>query len=186
MIYILFLIAHFVGDFLLQNKRIVDWKHQSIWGLLYHTTLVTLSFCLVLFPYLYDWRVITAIGINFVLHTGQDYIKIKTAHRWNAPFAPFALDQIFHIFLALILASWVAQVQPILGMTTPLAWFYTNELFLLFCLGIIIMSYTSDILLYIVRLTRGGNRHYKRNYRAMVCRVSVFSVMFAATYYLFV
>jgi len=182
MIYILFLLAHFIGDFILQTTWIVQWKHRSWHGLIFHTSLVSLSFIVVLFPYLSDWRVGVAVAINFVLHSLQDQWKIRTAYRWREPLTPYLIDQLLHISLALILAFWVSDAQPTLDMASPLAEFYTNPLLLVFCLGVVLMSYASDITLYVIQLTHHGSFEYQRNYQGMLIRVAVFSVIFAGLY----
>ncbi len=181
MIYSLFLLAHFTGDFLLQNSWIVEWKHRSWKGLIYHTGLVTLAFLVVLFPYLSDWRVGAAIGINFVLHSLQDQWKIRSSFRWHAPVGPFLIDQLMHITVALVLAYWVADAPLVLANDAGL-WFYGGVSVPLFFLGVVLASYASDIFLYMLRVKRDGPHKYVRNYRSMLIRLVIFTAVFVAAY----
>lgn len=182
MIYLHFLIAHFIGDYWLQNTRIVDWKHRSVVGVLFHASLVLLAFVVVLWPYLHDSRVVTAILVNYVVHAVQDQLKVMVEHYWEKPFTPYALDQVLHWTLALALAWWVSDVSPQFpdnGLGQGLAALYTSPLVMGYLLGLILLTYAWDITRYIWRISRGRYFDYQRDFRGMVTRVGILTAVFA-------
>lgn len=100
-VFLILLTAHLVGDFVLQNGRMVERKKASLRVLLLHVILVTVMTAL----FLGDLRW-TILGIVFVSHLAMDYVKPKlNPPRWST-LGVFAIDQLGHLAVLTLLAMY--------------------------------------------------------------------------------
>ncbi len=107
-----FLLAHFIGDYLLQTNWLAARKGQSLDGLLTHTSIVFVMSVIVVAPYLEAlWPVLVAL---FAIHTAQDALKAWLQPRLRAHLAwSYFADQGGHLGLILLIGLWVGdRVQP--------------------------------------------------------------------------
>ncbi|MCL7987194.1 DUF3307 domain-containing protein [Sphingobacterium sp. lm-10] len=93
-----FLIAHVLGDFVLQPKSLVEKRKLHIKYLLLHVAVHALML-LVIFSQSLNayWH-----GIVFILatHLGIDSLKIWYEHKWpTKPFRAFVVDQLLHLLM---------------------------------------------------------------------------------------
>jgi hypothetical protein len=100
------LLAHLLGDYLLQWKFIVRWKTRSLLGVLAHGGIVTLTAlaCTVLVNPSW-WPYALLIGMS---HTAIDVVRarlIRTPHpTWQL--AWYLLDQLAHLAIIALVAVW--------------------------------------------------------------------------------
>jgi hypothetical protein len=99
------LISHLLSDYLFQFNCIARWKARSLWGVVAHGGIVTLTTlgC----AWLVDptwWPYALAVG---VIHTIIDVIKIRYIHPRDSQEALiyYLLDQALHILVILILVQ---------------------------------------------------------------------------------
>lgn len=95
------MLAHILGDFLLQTDGIARWKSKSVWGVLAHgliVTLVTLVMTLAVLPSW--WPYAAAIGI---LHTLIDLLRARiiVVKDTRSELVLILLDQVAHIAVSL-------------------------------------------------------------------------------------
>jgi len=112
-IFIVFVWAHFVGDFILQSDYHAINKSKNFWVLLQHVFFYVLPFLFLLFfmPALF---VAKFIAINYVLHVITDFVSSKlTTKLWKANqrhwfFVVIGADQAIHftcLFLSFMLLA---------------------------------------------------------------------------------
>lgn len=94
------LLAHIVGDFVLQTKTLVLKRGENVLYLLLHTLIHVLLLCIVFFPAITDaWFAILSIG---VAHLAIDSLKIWVEKIWpTKPTTLFLADQLLHILVIL-------------------------------------------------------------------------------------
>ena len=101
------LLAHIVGDFVLQTKTLVLKRGENALYLLLHTLIHVLLLCIVFFPAITDaWFAILSIG---VAHLAIDSLKIWAEKIWpTKPTTLFLADQLLHILviLAIVLGTY--------------------------------------------------------------------------------
>jgi hypothetical protein len=106
------LLAHIMGDFVLQTNRLARWKSSTQWGVLVHgliVLLVTLIFALAEDPSWWAWALF--IGFTHILIDSANRALVQRFRRYDhglAALVRFSMDQGLHlgvIFLALILSG---------------------------------------------------------------------------------
>lgn len=106
MTYVLILIGHFVGDFLLQPARLAELKRKNIGYLLLHTVIYMVPVTIAT-AFFGNWEVIIALPVIAVSHFFIDFIKNKLQNKYCSPGAELVLylaDQLIHILILLIAA----------------------------------------------------------------------------------
>lgn len=92
------LLAHVLGDFVLQSKSLVEKRKVHIKYLLLHVGVHALALLLIFSATLADhWE-----GIIFIIstHLAIDSLKIWYEHKWpTKPFRAFVFDQILHLLM---------------------------------------------------------------------------------------
>ena len=82
-IFKLLLIAHFIGDFVLQPKKLVESKKNNINRLVTHTIVYTLLITLVLLFFGSLGEILFWSGITFFSHFLIDYLRIKITTKYK-------------------------------------------------------------------------------------------------------
>ncbi len=115
------IISHLLGDYILQFDAIARWKARSIWGVVAHGGIVTLTtLTCVLLVYPVWWPYAAMIGL---VHTLIDVVRARLLHTHNTQedLAWFLLDQATH--LAVIVGAVLATNAPSLvnleGLVAP-------------------------------------------------------------------
>lgn len=105
------LLAHIVGDFVLQTKALIVKRSKNIFYLLLHVLIHVVLLCIVFFPDISDrWLSIVTIS---VAHLAIDSLKILGERRWpKRPITLFVLDQFFHITVILAVVFAVYGFPP--------------------------------------------------------------------------
>lgn len=94
-----FLFAHLLADFPFQTDAVFARKHRMD-GLLMHGLLVMVAMVVVVRPH--DMRLWLAMALIALLHTFQDYLKMRFGKALpGEPYIPFFLDQFLHIAIIL-------------------------------------------------------------------------------------
>jgi len=134
------ILAHFMGDFLLQPNKLAYWKQQSWEGVLVHSSIVTAVSVLCTIDYigtLYPWLIVLGIS-HFVI----DQIKmmcIKHSPRWDTIIC-FSADQITHLVVVYAISMHCASI-----MVLPPA-----ETWMMICSAIVFLTYPVTITLHYI------------------------------------
>ncbi|WP_376694781.1 DUF3307 domain-containing protein [Wenzhouxiangella sp. EGI_FJ10305] len=112
------LIAHLVGDFVVQRKAVIDGKREGRWPALlehgaWHLACLTLAWLLFAPAGVAVWQVALAFTGIVVLHLLTDLAKC----RWGAgrPLSAFLVDQAIHVATLLVAAWWLAGRPDVIG-----------------------------------------------------------------------
>lgn len=175
-------LAHLLGDFVFQSNDLIHRKYKSWTGVLEHVCIITLFTVLFLFPYWLQPTMWATAGTIFAVHFVQDLLKIKYDIRFNAKkksTIPFFLDQLFHISLIAYLAP-AFNALPTLVLPAWLSQLYFGQFLTIYCIGLILFTYTYDITLYqFSRQKDKKNKEYTPNFVGMRKRLLVYSLVFA-------
>lgn len=101
----LFILAHLIGDFVLQTNKVAKMKAESQKGLILHFCLITGAQMLILGIYYGSLGLVAAIVIGLI-HWLIDYVKIKHTSDFKYQSIYFLLDQAMHI-ITIILIAWL-------------------------------------------------------------------------------
>jgi len=109
MFFWILLLAHVIGDFPLQTDYIYQFKRKSFWGVLPHSFICTVMNGLVLLPFLAKGQIWIAIFFLLVSHAILDRSKIVISDKYTGEnLFHFLLDQVLHILLIWIVATWLS------------------------------------------------------------------------------
>ena len=125
------ILAHLVGDYVLQWDKLAAWKSRELKGVLAHCAIVFMTTALFALPFdPYWWQ-----GVLFIstAHLFIDAIQLYVKLPFPA-LARFLLDQLAH-FMVIALALAVGGYLPMASMTTGFAAVTQSEQMMIFILG---------------------------------------------------
>lgn len=144
MVYVM-LLAHLIGDYLLQTATVVRWKMRSLIGVVAHGAIVTITAlvcsALVAPPW---WPFALLIGL---IHTGIDVIRARII-RTKDPAQEmvwYLLDQLAHV--AVIWLVVTGSGNPSWSELTGVARYLTEPRFLLYAIGYLLLANPAWVLL---------------------------------------
>lgn len=138
-VFIQFLLAHFIGDFVVQpSKWVADKEKKGIKSLyLWLHILIHIVLMLVLTGFKTSLLpIIIIIGISHLL---IDWLKIRLK-KYDFPFSLFVADQVAHIAIIIGLIIWHLQLSS-------LAWQSIYHQVLLIALALVLTIYVSGIIM---------------------------------------
>lgn len=103
----LLLIAHLVGDFILQPVSLVEKKKNSIKGMIIHSSIYTVLVTIMILLFGNIWELIFWPVVIFISHYLIDYLRIKIAKKYNqnnVSFWSFIIDQSIHMLIIIIIS----------------------------------------------------------------------------------
>lgn len=110
--FLLFFLAHLIGDFVLQTDKIARLKSLSIRGMLIHCTAIAVVQVLILS--IFGISGILAGFLCSILHFGIDYLKLRiNQYILKFQFGYFLIDQLVHIGTILFLTVFLAPVSSV-------------------------------------------------------------------------
>lgn len=171
------ILAHFIGDFLLQSNDLIKKKYQTWVGTFQHAMIILAITALAVFPFWPDAKTWKILGVIFVLHFIQDVIKVEIDKNYNPKMRtwPYFGDQFFHLFLILLLSN---RMQPEQSFELPV-WLqdlYMSPAVILALTGIILLSYTFEITLFQFKRKKHPHARFKPNKNGMRHRVVAFAI----------
>jgi hypothetical protein len=143
MVFVALLIAHLLGDFVLQRSAVVDGKHQGRWqswvehGAV-HLICLLVAWLLFSSMPLLDYKVGIAFALIVATHLFADWVKVRRGAA--CPLAAFVLDQAFHVLVLLVFAIWIIGDPDILETVT------TYWLEFQFQAGLIVTAYLVGVI----------------------------------------
>jgi len=148
-IFIRLILAHLIGDFLLQFDRVHALKVKGPKGLLLHVGIILgclLIFCSPYFDQPITWLFLSYIGIT---HYIQDWAKIRFTSQSKHQLFFFCLDQIVHIaFIATIFWTSLRAIDPLANPNNYLFLnLYNNNAIILYFIAAITASYAGHYMI---------------------------------------
>lgn len=150
------ILAHLVGDFILQSSKLVAWKNKSMLGLSVHILIHLAANFILLSPLIFSgetWLFYPIIAICFI-HFWIDQTKITydsdTSHK-NRKSRAFVLDQVLHAIVISITLLFIRNVEIIVPNT--LLWrLYSRPDLIIFFISLIFVTSVLDIYYYEKRI----------------------------------
>lgn len=94
--FLIFVLAHFIGDFVLQTNKLAQLKFNAVKGVLVHAGVVCTVQVLILATY--GYKGIVAAFISGFAHFFIDYFKKQFKDYWKKKqFIYFVIDQVIHL-----------------------------------------------------------------------------------------
>jgi hypothetical protein len=116
------LLAHLVGDYILQWDRLAMWKGRSLAGVTAHcavVTAVTALFALPFQPYWWEGVLLISIG-HYLIDAVQLPLTRKGTSSGAFAFGRFLADQLAHLLVITTALMWGGYLTP--GDFSPEAW----------------------------------------------------------------
>jgi hypothetical protein len=167
-------LTHFLGDYLFQPKKLVEFKQRSIWGIVLHTSIHLLTLTVVLFPFLHLLKVWVAIAVIFVTHNIMDQTKVvlDKANPKKRLFL-YCFDQLVHWSVILIMAFYMGALEP--NLSGKWLTLYNNESIFLYLLVLVLSTYFYDVTRYFFLRKKTP---FKRDYRVLLINALIVTVGF--------
>jgi hypothetical protein len=189
-IFLRLVLAHYIGDFILQFNRVYALKRTGLLGGTVHAGLVSLSFIGLSWPFLnlpQMWLIITAFGI---IHLFQDQLKL-TIDNPKYAFWYYCLDQLFHlVVIATVLLTPLKDLKPVLDRGGLFFSLYNNDLVICYLIAVLFVTYNGFYMIRCFRDTLFGrvvdSRPVFEKKYGMLERLAIVSVFFLGGYYFYV
>jgi hypothetical protein len=99
--------GHFMGDFLLQSRRMAEAKELRLGPMLSHGATVLVAHAVLAWPFL-SWPLAAGLLVLAVVHTLLDIARSRACGAWGASLAAFFADQTLHLASVFVLWRLVA------------------------------------------------------------------------------
>jgi hypothetical protein len=175
------MIAHLLGDFILQSNKLLKKKYKSWVGTLEHAIIIGLSSAIMIAPFLHNKEAQLIVILIFAIHFIQDVLKVEYDLRYNkkkrSP-VPFFLDQAGHMLLILVLGISFSHIEAV-QMAPILEEIYFSEMIAILLVSVILLTYTLDITVFQFK-KRDDKKAliYHPDYQGMMQRLSAFAIFF--------
>ena len=174
------ILAHLLGDFVLQPNKLVLWKIKSKIGILVHALVHFCINILVLLPFIIKgafWLIPSALFIS-VIHFSIDQTKINYDLKHDKKVLPFLIDQLLHLLTILIAYFFLGKIE----LNIPKTQFYeiyTNIRIVIFLSLIILATTVVEIYRFQKQRERNRNATLKLNSDKMLNRLIVLTLVYA-------
>jgi|WetSurMetagenome_2_1015567.scaffolds.fasta_scaffold370658_1 hypothetical protein len=177
---ILYLIfGHLVADFVLQPFKLVRWKFRSRQGIFLHSLIHLLVYLAIFLPYLPNLTVVLSLLAVAGAHYVIDSLKIDTEKRGSRFHLYFFADQLVHL-VTLLAGGWIMTGS------TPMPFYgdgfiavYSNFFLIAGLIMLVFFTYAVEMYRYQFKREKKDGETFKPDYRAMLKRAIVFSVIYA-------
>ncbi len=150
------IIAHLLGDYILQTDGIARWKQRSLWGVLAHGALVTVALELCSLPFdLHWWPYALALG---AAHTLIDLVRARLGS--ISPVVDLALflaDQVAHALTMVAALAWSGWLLPREASTSLGRWLQEGPRLVL-AAGYLLLTMPAWVLLHFITRGMGASR----------------------------
>ncbi len=144
------LLAHLIGDFVLQWNKLAYWKSQATMGAFVHGLLVLAVTVLLALPFDATWWPWAALigATHIIIDTGQQWLKTRQPQevRGPSPLTRFLLDQAIHLGIIVIVlgaTGYLDLSQPWLGVAVS----WESQWWLLLILGYVFITMPAWVLI---------------------------------------
>jgi len=106
------ILAHLLGDFIFQPKKLVIWKMRSKWGTFVHALVHLIINVAILLPFILAgeyWLLYTVTALTFT-HFWIDEAKINYDLKHDNKVRPFIIDQLLHLLTILLAYFFMGEL----------------------------------------------------------------------------
>jgi hypothetical protein len=141
------LLAHLIGDFVLQTDTIYKKKISGAWGEILHAQIVGIVLVLFSWPYLGYLSVWLMIFSFVIVHVFIDRFKMRFTSKRLSSFWAFTLDQALHVLTFFPIFLFGYSHKPHLMRSYFLRW-YNDNVIVIALSGFILASFGGTYLLH--------------------------------------
>lgn len=184
MIILYLILAHLIGDFVLQPAKLVQWKVKSITGIAVHTLIHFAVSLILIFPYL-NLETAAIVLLLAIVHALIDLAKISKSLKSDKFVAYFVIDQLLHLITVIGAGVWIFYLHDWQKQTWFLPEIYNNHLIALFLILIVFMGYTVEIYKHTKKMhsiAEGMRFDYKEIFMRILALTFVYIIFTAAAY----
>lgn len=173
------ILAHLVADFLLQPRKLVEYKEKSFYGVLIHAGIHGILMAIILFPYWAYAPMWYAIIIVTLIHAAVDQWKISIQIKMDEYLFPFLIDQLLH-FLAIfgVIHIFHLNYLPIPYEIAQNFSLYLNPQLVLFLTILIFCTAVYDIARFQVQRELHSKGHFSFPWKTLGKRILVAAIVF--------
>lgn len=170
------ILAHLMGDYLFQTKKVVQWKNRSFPGHFIHYGIIGLCNLVICWDALQYLQVTLGLGAITFTHLAIDESKIAylKSHPQKDRWETFLLDQALHALVVLAIYAWWKGSGITLSLPPRVAQLY------LWLAVMVSNTYAISILIYYLFKPAEPKMGYRRDYLLMVARIGITAVMLSA------
>ncbi len=180
MIFSYLILAHLLGDFVLQNSLLVRMKYKGYLGLIIHSSIHAVLIFLVLLPIYLSNIEILLYGSLFIgiIHFFIDYTKVSFTKRSpKKQTTAFIIDQLVHI-LTLVIAFFILSSKSLIVPNTTFYEIYTNTSLIVFLILLIFLYSVVEVYKYQKINSKDKTAKFKINKQEAHKRVYILTLMY--------
>jgi len=136
-LFIRLLLAHFIGDTVLQPDEVYAIKKNNFGGVVVHAVIIFCTLVIFSWPFLAHPEIWILIGFASITHMVQDEIKMRRHYPKDKNFILFMVDQFLHILFLTPVFMMEFSSQPARGSGFWMT-FYDNTKLMLFAMGFVV------------------------------------------------
>lgn len=172
------ILAHLLGDFVLQPSKLVKWKMSSKWGVLIHVLIHLIINLLIFLPLILlgHYIFLPVIFMVIVVHFLIDQSKISFDLKTDRHTMPFVIDQIMH--LSVIFFAYLILKQPLSLPDTLFYGLYSNIKVILFLIFLILGTQVLDIYKFQKARETNKNATYSINKKEFIRKIIILSMLY--------
>ncbi|MBT4917492.1 DUF3307 domain-containing protein [Candidatus Peregrinibacteria bacterium] len=176
------ILAHLLGDFVLQPSSLVQWKMKSMKGNFVHVLIHFIVSNLILMPFIlngYEWLVLVILCISFA-HFWIDEAKINYDLKHDIKVKPFLIDQMLHLLTILVAYFFINETAWTLP-NTSFYQLYTNANIINFASLLVFITSAVDVYLFQKQRekTKKAKLKLKHPINSLLNRIITFSFLYA-------
>ena len=174
------ILAHLLGDFVLQPASLVQWKMKSMKGVFVHVLIHFVVGNLILLPFIlngYKWLTLVVLCICFA-HFWIDQAKINYNLKYDTKVKPFLIDQMLHLLTLLVAYFFISETAWSLP-NTHLYQIYTNANIINFGSLLVFITSAVDVYLFEKQREKTEKAKLKHPINSLLYRIITFSLLYA-------
>jgi len=173
------LLAHLLGDFVLQPAGLVQWKMKSKMGIFIHVLIHFIVTNLILIPFIingYEWLILLVFAVSFT-HFWIDEAKINYDLKHDIKVKPFLIDQLLHLLTILVAYFFISDVM----WSLPNTYFYqvyTNINIVNFASLLVFITSAVDVYIFQKQREKTKKAKLKHPINSLLSRIITFSFLY--------
>ncbi|MFH0776788.1 MAG: DUF3307 domain-containing protein [Patescibacteria group bacterium] len=182
-LFLLFTLAHLLGDYPFQTSWIYLQKTKGLPGQLLHVSILGACFLILTAPLLSNRIVLNALTLILVMHFLQDFLKIELVSKRGKirPFPALVLDQALHFALLFGVTNRLNSVNLKIGFGADLLGSPSLPWILFYLATLILGTFTWDVVRFV---WRNETKELQHDWLALGLRGAIITIIFGAVYLL--
>lgn len=181
MVFAHLILAHLLGDFILQPSKLVHWKMRSDQGIFVHVLIHFTLGILILSPLIYQGYtdLVYIVGGICALHFLIDQSKINYDLKHDEKVAPFLLDQLLH-FIAIGAGFFIVRQTEFILPDGLFYQIYANISVINFISILVLIGAALEVYRFQLRREKNKNARMHFDMKRALIRILAFTLIYLA------